>query len=70
MSHPPAPTKPALAAVIVQFKDADGFWCNAANFTSAELSHAKTYARHVSTEQQTPTRVVLGLKRQVVAEFV
>lgn len=55
--------------LIVQVRDADGFWCNAAEFTTADFRHAKLYAADWAAQHGVTTRLVRGASRDIVQTF-
>lgn len=62
------PTRPV---VLVQAKDAEGFWCNVYEPPAGRhaQSHAMAYAQAWANLHRQSTRVVKGEKRDVVREF-
>lgn len=62
------PKRPTLTPILVQVKDAEGFWCNLP-FDPQMPQEAKDIARDWAEKEKAATRVTVGPKRTVIAEF-
>lgn len=54
---------------LVQVRDKQGFWGNAAEYLASDLKLAKQQAQNLSIELHATVRVVLGPERKVVTLF-
>ena len=62
--------KPKNDVLLVQVRDREGFWCNAAEFTGSDtLRHAKLYAKDWTAQHSQTTRLVRGHNREVLQSF-
>lgn len=62
------PKRPTLTPILVQVKDDDQFWCNLP-FDPVTPDEAKQIAQRWAETEHAQTRVTIGPKRIVIAEF-
>jgi hypothetical protein len=63
----PDARRPASALLLVQVRDADGFWCNRAE--PPTVASALNSAEAIAQAEHCHTRVVRGPRRAIVREF-